>query len=105
MSAVASGGGGGGPLSAVLGAFEAGALSFDEVSTRCDLPLDTVRACVDHLVRLGRLDARELAVGCPSGGCGSCASGAGDGSAGCGSGGSSTRRPGPVLVTISVVRR
>lgn len=94
-----------GPLSAVLSAFEDGAHSLAEVSTRCGLPLDTVRASVDHLVRIGRLEARELAIGCPTGGCRSCASGADDGSAGCGSSAPSGRRSGPVLVALTVRRR
>ena len=96
--------GAGRPLSAVLAAFDAGAHSLDEVARRCALPLDTVRACVDHLVRMGRLEAKELAVGCPSSGCGSCASGADDGTAGCGSSAPSSRRSGPVLVAISMRR-
>ncbi len=94
-----------GPLTAVLEAFDAGARSLDEVADRSDLPLDTVRACVDHLVRMGRLQANELAVGCPGGGCGSCASGTADGTAGCGSSGPSRRRSGPVLVALSLARR
>jgi len=56
-----------GPLTAVLAAFDAGAHSLDEVATRCALPLDTVRACVDHLVRMGRLEAKELAMRARSG--------------------------------------
>ena len=99
MSAVARVGG---PLTAVLAAFDAGAHSLDEVARRCDLPVDTVRACVDHLVRMGRLEAKQLAVGCPAGGCGSCASATDDGAAGCGSSAPSGRRSGPVLVAISV---
>jgi hypothetical protein len=94
----------GGPLTAVLAAFDAGAHSLDDVATRCGLPLDTVRASVDHLVRMGRLEAEELAIGCPTGGCGSCASGTDTGAAGCGSSAPSGRRSGPVLVTISVRR-
>jgi hypothetical protein len=94
----------GGPLTAVLAAFEAGARSLDDVATRSGLPLDTVRASVDHLVRLDRLEAKELAIGCPTGGCGSCASGTDTGTAGCGSSAPSSRRSGPVLVTISVRR-
>lgn len=93
-----------GPLTSVLAAFGSGARSLDEVAVRCVLPLDTVRACVDHLVRLGRLEAKELAIGCPSSGCGSCASATGDGTAGCGSSAPSSRRSGPVLVAISVRR-
>lgn len=93
-----------GPLTAVLTAFEDGARSLDEVSRRCDLPSDVVRASVDHLVRMGRLHTTELVAGCPSGGCGSCASGTVDGGSGCGSPGPSVMRTGPVAVTISVRR-
>ena len=96
---------GGGPLTAVLAAFAGGAHSLPDVATRCALPLDTVRASVDHLVRMGRLEADELAIGCPSAGCGSCASGSEDGSAGCGSSAPSGRRSGPVLVALSLARR
>jgi hypothetical protein len=88
----------------VLAAFADGAHSLDEVARRSGLSLDVVRASVDHLVRTGRIEARELAVGCPDGGCGSCASGQVDGSAGCGSSGPSARRSGPVLVTLSLRR-
>ena len=52
---------------------------------------------------MGRLDARELTVGCPEGGCGGCASGSGDAS-GCGAAGPSARRSGPVLVSLSARR-
>jgi len=93
-----------GPLSAVLLAFDDGAHSLDEVAHRCDLSIDVVRAAVDHLVRMGRLEARELAVGCPPGGCGSCATGTARGTAGCGAPGPSDGRSGPVLVTLSVRR-
>lgn len=93
-----------GPLTAVLAAFDDGAHSLGDVATRCGLPLDTVRASVDHLVRMGRLEANELAIGCPSGGCRSCASGT-DSGAGCGSTGPSSRRSGPVLVTITLRSR
>jgi hypothetical protein len=98
------GGSVGGPLTAMLAAFDAGAHTLDEVARRCGLPLDTVRAGVDHLVRIGRLEAKELAVGCPTSGCGSCASGTDEGTAGCGSSAPSSRRSGPVLVAISVRR-
>ena len=104
MSAAVHVGRAAGPLTAVLAAFEAGAHSLGEVAGRCDLPLDTVRASVDHLVRMGRLEAKELAMGCPTGGCGSCASGTDDGAAGCGSSAPSSRRSGPVLVALSVRR-
>ena len=105
MSAAVRVGTAAGPLTAVLEAFEGGAHSLGEVATRCDLPLDTVRASVDHLVRMGRLEAKELSVGCPTGGCGSCASGTDDGAAGCGARAPSSRRSGPVLVALSVRRR
>lgn len=62
-----------GPLSSVLSAFSTGAGSLADVEARTGLPREVVTASVDHLVRLGRLRATELAVGCPSGGCGGCA--------------------------------
>ncbi len=93
--------GGGGPLRAVLAAFEAGATSTADVAERTGLTRDVVEAAIDHLVRMGRLSAQELSSGCPSGGCGGCASGEGD-SPGCGSAGPSAARSGPVLVGISL---
>ena len=91
------------PLRAVLGAFEGGARSRTDVCTRTGLRRDVVDAAIDHLLRMGRLDARELTTGCPAGGCGSCASGIGD-SPGCDAAGPSAGRSGPVLVTLSVRR-
>ncbi len=88
------------PLTDVLDAFRDGAHSLDDISRRTGLSRDTVDGVVDQLVRMGRLEAKELAMGCPSGGCGSCASGHDDGSAGCGSAGPSSGRTGPVLVTL-----
>lgn len=93
-----------GPLTSVLESFRAGVHSIDEVVQRTGLRRDVVDAAIDHLVRAGRLEARELAIGCPTGGCGSCASGLTDGSAGCGSAVPSDRRSGPVLVTLSLKR-
>ncbi|RBY82058.1 hypothetical protein DQ238_05480 [Geodermatophilus sp. TF02-6] len=92
-----------GPLRSVLTAFESGARSRTEVCARTGLRRDVVDAAVEHLLRMGRLDARELTVGCPDGGCGSCASGVGD-RPGCGAAGPSARRSGPVLVSLSVRR-
>jgi hypothetical protein len=89
------------PLTAVLAAFDDGARSLHEVGERTGLRPTVVRAAVEHLVRAGRLETRELAIGCPSGGCGTCASGTGDGEPGCGSEGPGRRRAGPALVTIS----
>lgn len=93
-----------GPLSAVLAAFAGGARSLDEVGRRTGLSSDVVRASVDHLVRTGRIEAKEMAIGCPDSGCGSCASGTTDGAAGCGTEGPSARRSGPVLVSLSLRR-
>lgn len=93
-----------GPLSAVLSAFAAGARSIDEVARRTGLSRQVVDAAVEHLVRTGAIEARELAIGCPDSGCGSCASGRADGSPGCGAPGPSTTRSGPVLVTLSLRR-
>jgi hypothetical protein len=87
------------PLHSALEALEAGARSIDDVSARTGLSPDVVSAAIDHLVRLGRLSVETLAFGCPGGGCGTCASGAGD-TPGCGAVGPSNRRQGPVLVTI-----
>ena len=92
------------PLNAVLQAFEEGATSLDDISLRTSLPTDVVGAAVEHLRRMGRIDAKELSMGCPSGGCGSCASGHSDGTAGCGASGPSTERRGPVLVQLSLRR-
>ncbi len=93
-----------GPVSAVLAAFESGSGSLDDVTRRTGLGRDVVDAAVAHLVRVGRLDAKELAVGCPPSGCGACASGRDDGSAGCGAEGPGAGRRGPVLVALSVRR-
>ena len=92
------------PLRTVLDAFDAGARSRAQVIERTGLPRDTVDAAVDHLVRAGRLEAKVLTSGCPTGGCGSCASGHDD-SPGCGAPGPSVARSGPVLVQLSVARR
>ena len=92
------------PLRAVLQAFDDGASTLHEVGVRTGLDPDVVRAAVDHLVRTGYLDARELAVGCPGGGCSSCASGVDDGP-GCGATASSVDRSGPVLVALTPARR
>ncbi len=88
------------PLRAVLDAFTTGARSRHDVVTSTGLSRDVVDAAVEHLVRSGRLTATELSVGCPDGGCGSCASGHGD-APGCGAAGASASRRGPVLVSLS----
>lgn len=89
------------PLRAVLDAFAAGARSRHDVCARTGLSRDTVDAAIGHLVRMGRLEATELSVGCPDGGCGSCAAGHGE-SPGCGASTASAGRRGPVLVSLSL---
>jgi hypothetical protein len=91
------------PLRAVLDAFDAGARSRADVVERTGLSGDVVAAAIGHLLRMGRLEARELSTGCPGGGCGSCASGHGE-APGCGAAAPSPRRSGPVLVQLSVTR-
>jgi hypothetical protein len=91
------------PLRSVLTAFEDGARSRTDVCDRTGLRRDVVDAAIEHLLRMGRLGAQELTVGCPDGGCGSCASGSGE-TPGCGAAGPSGRRSGPVLVSLSVRR-
>jgi hypothetical protein len=91
------------PLRSVLTAFETGARSRAEVCDRTGLRRDVVDAAIEHLLRMGRLDARELTTGCPDGGCGSCASGSG-GAPGCGAPAPSAGRSGPVLVSLTVRR-
>lgn len=92
-------------VSAVLAAIESGATTIDEVAVRCGLSHDLVELAIDQLVRMGRLDARELSHGCPSDGCRTCTSAAEDGSPACGSDRPSAQRSGPVLVAWSVVSR
>jgi bacterioferritin-associated ferredoxin len=94
----------GGPLRQVLAAFAAGVHSVDELTRRTGLSRDVVDASIDHLVRTGRIEAKELTIGCPDGGCGNCASGTSEGTAGCGAPGPSAARSGPVLVTLSLRR-
>ncbi|GAB2465791.1 hypothetical protein GCM10027265_13990 [Jatrophihabitans fulvus] len=91
-------------MRAVLDAFAGGAASRHDVCARTGLSRDVVDAAIEHLVRMGRLEARELTVGCPDGGCGSCAPGHGS-SPGCGASAPSSGRTGPVLVTLSPTRR
>ena len=91
------------PLRQVLDAFTAGAGSRGEVARRTGLPSDVVDAAIEHLLRIGRLDAKELATSCPGGGCRGCASGV-DGAPGCGADSPSPVRRGPVLVQLTVRR-
>ena len=91
------------PLRAVLDAFEAGAPSRSAVARTTGLRPDVVDAAIAHLLRMGRLDAKELSTGCPTGGCGSCASGVED-APGCGAPSASPTRSGPTLVQLTVRR-
>ncbi|TIC84298.1 FeoC-like transcriptional regulator [Nocardioides sp. GY 10127] len=92
------------PLRDVLAAVEGGTTSRAGIAATTGLRPDAVDAALDRLVSLGRLEARELTAGCPSSGCGSCASGNPDGGAGCGSAGPSAARRGPVLVELRLRR-
>jgi FeoC like transcriptional regulator len=89
------------PLRAVLDAFATGAHSRAELSRTTGLRPDVVDAAVEHLIRMGRIDASPLTSGCPGGGCGSCPSGV-DGAPGCGAGPAKTA--GPVLLQLTVRR-
>ncbi len=94
----------GGPLTQVLDAFEQGASSLADIASRTGLNAGMVEASVDHLVRLGRVEAKEMAMGCPSGGCGTCASASPEGTPGCGASAPSPSREGPVLVALTLKR-
>ena len=93
-----------GPLSTVLAQMQAGAPTVAEIVRLSGLEDSVVRAAVDHLVRSGRVESRELSMGCPAAGCGGCASATDDGAPGCG-------LPSPVpgrragLVTLTLTRR
>jgi len=93
-----------GPLSTVLAQMQAGAPTVAEIVRRSGLEDSVVRAAVDHLVRSGLVESRELSMGCPASGCGGCASATDDGAPGCG-------LPSPVpgrragLVTLTLTRR
>ncbi len=93
----------GSPLKAVLAALTDGAGFRAAIAASTGLRRDVVDAALEHLVRVGRVDAKEMATGCPGGGCGSCASGVDDGP-GCGATHASPRRSGPVLISLSVRR-
>ena len=91
-----------GPLSAVLAEVAAGTPTVAAMAVRTGMDEAVLRAAVEHLVRAGRLDSRELAVGCPPSGCGGCASGGAGG--GCDRPAAvEGRRPG--LVMLSLARR
>lgn len=93
-----------GPLTSVLDAIAGGAGSYGEICSATGLSREIVTASVDHLVRTGRLEVATLALGCPGGGCSSCAS-ADDGRPGCGAAAPSASRRGAVLTALTLKRR
>lgn len=93
-----------GPLSIVLAELEAGTPTVAEMVRRSGLDESVLRAAVDHLIRSGRIEARELSMGCPASGCGGCASATDSGKPACGlTAPVSGRRAG--LVTLTLTRR
>ena len=95
-----------GPLSAVLAAIEDGrARSLTEIEAATGLSAGVVSACVDHLVRMGRLTTEILSFGCHGGDCGSCAIRSAEGADGCHEATSASGRRGPGLRTLTLTRR
>ncbi len=93
-----------GPLSVVLAELHAGTPTITEMVRRSGLDESVLRAAIDHLVRTGRVESRELSMGCPESGCGGCASASDAGTPGCGLGAPVPgRRAG--LVTLTLTRR
>ncbi|MFN8074481.1 MAG: hypothetical protein U0Q15_03550 [Kineosporiaceae bacterium] len=99
-----------GPLDAVMAQVMAGTGDPLSISLLTGMDISLVRACLDHLVRTGRLRAEVLASAC-SGVCGGCpATQMGCGSASAAGRGEAVGADGPVrpvrgLRVISVVRR
>ncbi len=91
------------PLAAVVEAFASGASSLAEVESVTGLDPDIVSAAVDHLVRAGRIEAKLLTVGCPSGGCNGCALAASDGAPACSPQASVPGRRGLVALSLRPV--
>ena len=98
-----------GPLSTVLAELEAGTPTITEMVRRSGLDESVLRAAVDHLVRSGRVESRELSMGCPESGCGGCASASDSGAPDSGSPGCALSAPVPGrragLVTLTLSRR
>jgi hypothetical protein len=85
------------PLRAVLAELSVGAHTLDDVAARTGLDRAVVGAAVEHLVRLGRVDASTLSTSCPDAGCGTCSASS------CGARGMPAAAGGrPVLVALSV---
>jgi hypothetical protein len=96
-------------LTRILTAVAAGTPTVVDIARQTGLDESMVRLGIDELVRMGRLQASQLAAGCPPAGCGGCASGrsdeAGRVAPGCGADAPSEVRRGPVLVALSVPQR
>jgi hypothetical protein len=60
------------PLRALLEQVEHGTPTVSEMARNTGIGEDLVRAGLAHLLRTGRLQAQELPIGCPPGGCGAC---------------------------------
>jgi hypothetical protein len=61
-----------GPLRAVLEAFASGVTVRADVCRITGLPRDVVDAAIGHLVRVGRITAKPLSMGCSESACGGC---------------------------------
>ncbi|MGW1076288.1 FeoC-like transcriptional regulator [Streptomyces sp. NPDC002537] len=90
------------PLRQVLAAVREanGSVRLDDIARRLGLAPDEVASMVDYWVHRGELTREEVGGGCPSGGCGGCAS-----VSSCGTGTSLRKRKGPLLLTIRPARR
>ena len=75
------------PVRAVLASFDQGTTSVAGIAQDTGLSVDLVRAVLDQLIRMGKLQVTKLTAGCPvdAASCGGCVSAAPDGS-GCGLG-------------------
>lgn len=61
-----------GPLQAVLTQIAQGTPTLALMARNTGLPADVLRAALDHLIRIGRVDAESLG-GCAGDGCAGCA--------------------------------
>jgi hypothetical protein len=86
----------GGPLRAVLGAVEGGALTSADIQRTTGLSMDMIRTSLEQLVRMGYLSAEAMATACPPTGCGSCGSATPQ---------TGTCATGPVLIGLSRTQR
>jgi hypothetical protein len=82
----------------VLDEIAAGTPTVAAIAQRTGLDRGLVELAVGRLAAAGRLDVEPLAVGCPSGGCGTCPSGV-QGTPGCGL--TPLDRRGGILITLA----